>query len=97
MIDIDAVRKRARQPTPPLCPPFEGETQAQISDREISNKWQAEWHRDRRDLHEALNEIEILRKSTAPELLALIKRFLDAQRTMTKAEDEMRILTERLP
>lgn len=89
MIDIETVRARARQPTPPALPPGLDETAADARDREITNKWTREWAQDRRDLHKALDEIEILRKSTSPELLALIKKYLDAKRTEAEVEREM--------
>jgi hypothetical protein len=95
MIDIEAVRKRSRQPTPPLMPPGEGETAAQGRDRDITNRWMREWHRDRQDLHAALDEIEILRKSTSPELVALLRRWVEAKNGVSDLEAEMRTIVVR--
>lgn len=89
MIDIEAVRKRTRQPTPPMMSPHEDETAAQARDRDITNKWMHEWHQDRRDLRAALDEIEILRKSTSPELLALLRRWVEAKRGVSDLEVEI--------
>jgi hypothetical protein len=91
-IDIDAVRKRARFPAPPMGMPFEGETPSEARDREIVNGWLLEWVRDKKDLLSALNELELLRKSQATELLALVKRLLDAKQTKTEVEQELRRL-----
>jgi len=90
MIDIEAIRTRARRGcTPPAMPPGLKETEAQARDREITNEWIREWAQDRRDLHKALDEIEILRKSTAPELLTLISKYLETRQRMEAIEREM--------
>lgn len=99
MLDVETIRKRISKPTPVIIPPDAGDTPAQARGLEIRNQNILEWTKDRNDLKRALEEIErlegenaLLKKSTAPEILALLERFFACLDNKQVIEGEMRAL-----
>ena len=85
-LEIHEIRKRIDKLVPTTMPPATKETREQTMAREIQNRWLSEWNRDRKDLHQALDEIEMLRKFDGDSaVLVLLHRWSAAREATAKA------------
>lgn len=99
MLDVETIRKRISKPVPTIIPPDEEDTAAEARSLEIRNHNVLEWGKDRNDLKRAIAEIErlegentLLKKSAAPEMVALLERFFACLDNKQAIEGEMRAL-----
>lgn len=82
---VDEIRKRIDKPVPTTMPPATKETREQAVAGQIIKGWLNEWNQDRKDLHQALDEIEMLRTLDDSHTLGLLQRWSEAREATAKA------------